>query len=81
MSQNKAEPHLYQTNQVSVGAPRTPLPCAFGTQYLRTAIVLLLGSPATAMHVSTFFGCTLAPPLSWPAPPQTGLRRKHVFKL
>jgi hypothetical protein len=48
--------HLYHTNHVSVAAPRTPLPCALGMQYLRTAMVLLLGRPAMAMHVSTFLG-------------------------
>lgn len=66
--------YLYQTNQVSVGAPRTPLPWALGTQYLRTAMVLLLGRPAIAMHVSTFLGFLLvAEAVSWPSPPQMGL--------
>ena len=45
---------LNHTNQVSVGALRTPLPWALGMQYLRTSIVLLLARPAIAMHVSLF---------------------------
>ena len=39
-----------------MGALRTPLPCALGTQFLRMAMVLLEGRPAMAMHVSRFLG-------------------------
>ena len=79
----------YHTNQVSVGAERTPFPWALGMQYLRTAMVLLDGRPAMAMQVSMFFGFALADVVeegddgdgatSWLSPPQMGLSVKRVF--